>query len=375
MTQGVSVFCYPEELEHVSPAKLAEQLLRIADGVSLAVVYHRARRILPRHHAVSVLAGSGVYFEPDRARYGALVPRRTAAPKLAEQVLRFREACDTAGLRFRAWVVALHHDRLAAERPGAASLLLDGSPAGHGLCPSSVETIEFAASLASDVAARLGPEAVDLEAAWYPAWEPSYTLTLSLEPLGERARLLGSQCFCTSCRTLLGPRAASLEARARAAAGPPFGDEASGDDQIAGELSAMRATGAARLVEAVAGAVHGQGARLRLFASGAPGQAALQGVSEPASAAADDLLFGCGPLAGDELTARFTALSACAGRTGAASLNWTPERSPAAFAADVERVVTAGADGLALYNLSLVPDAGLEAFRAASLAYRAAVPA
>ena len=34
-----------------------------------------------------------------------------------------------------------------------------------------------------------------------------------------------------------------------------------------------------------------------------------------------------------------------------------------------------GAEGLALYNLSLVPEAGLEAFRAAAHAFRGAVPA
>jgi hypothetical protein len=45
------------------------------------------------------------------------------------------------------------------------------------------------------------------------------------------------------------------------------------------------------------------------------------------------------------------------------------------MAADVTRLAAAGADGLALYNLSLVPDEGLTAFRAAADAFRAAVPA
>ena len=45
------------------------------------------------------------------------------------------------------------------------------------------------------------------------------------------------------------------------------------------------------------------------------------------------------------------------------------------MADDVARLVAAGAGGLALYNLSLVPAAGLDAFRAASAAFHAAVAA
>jgi hypothetical protein len=360
---GVQVFVYPEELDHVAPDALAALVLELGcDAVSVSVSYHRARRVFPRHHRISVLTGSTLYVEPERTRYGSLVPEGTAS----EPLLRFREACDRAGLRFRAWVVGLHAERLAMAHPEAAARLLDGSPAGHSLCPSAPEAVEYVAAVAGDVAAQLGPEAVDLEAGVYPAWEPSYTLTLALEPLSERARLLGAQCFCSSCRELVGH---DLEERARAAAGPPFGD-GSPDGQVTSELAAARALGAARLVEAVGCSVRLEGAFLRVFASGPPEQAALQGVSPRSFQSADAVLFGCGPLAGDDLLERFVGLRALAGRSGAVSTNWTPERTH--LVADVERLAAAGAEGLALYNLSLVPEAGLRAFRAAARAFRAA---
>lgn len=363
---GIQVFLYPEELDHTRPDELAAQVLGLGcDAVSVSVAYHRARRVFPRHRRVSVLTRSTLYLEPERSRYGTLVP----AGSRSEPLLRFREACERAGLRFRAWVVGLHEGGLAAAHPGAAARLLDGSPAGHSLCPSAPETVEYVAALAGDVAAQLGPEAVDLEAGFHPAWEPSYTLTLALEPLSDRARLLGAQCFCESCRVFLGPDA---EAHALAAAGPPFGDGA-GAAEIPAELAAARAASAGRLVAAVADSVHAEGSLLRVFASGPPEQAALQGVAPQSVEAADALLFGCGPLAGDELLDRFGGLRSLAGRSGSVSTNWTPERT--ALAADVERLAAAGAEGLALYNLSLVPDAGLEAFRAAARAFRAAVPA
>jgi hypothetical protein len=370
---GVQVFLYPEELEHVAPDTLAAQVLELGcDAVGVAVAYHRARRVFPRHRRVSVLGGHVTYIAPDRRRYGALAPAATATPELAARVLRFREACDAAGLRFRAWIVALHQEQLAAAHPEAAAQLLDGSPSGHSLCPSAPDAVELVAALAADVAAQLAPDAVDLEAGLYPAWEPSYTLTLSLAPLSERARLLGSQCFCAACRALLG--VGELEARARAAAGPPFGD-GDEDDDVAAELAAARATGAGRLLGAVADAVHAEGTPLRVFVSGPPAQAALQGASPDALAAADALLFGCGPLAGDELQQRVAGLRALAGRSGTVSTNWTPDRDPRSYAADVERLAANGAEGLALYNLSLVPEAGLDAFAAAAAAFRAAVPA
>jgi hypothetical protein len=363
---GVQVFVYPEELDHTGPSDLAAQVLELGcDAVSVAVAYHPARRVFPRHRRVSVLTRSTLYLEPERSRYGSVVP--TGVP--SEGLLRFREVCDRAGLRFRAWIVGLHNGELAAAHPHAAARLLDGSPAGHSLCPSAPEAVEYVAALAGDVAAQLGPEAVDLEAGFHPAWEPSYTLTLALEPLSERARLLGAQCFCESCRVFLGPEA---EARAHTAAGPPFGSGPEVDGFL-GELAAARSASAARLVAAVAASVRAEGSLLRVFVSGPPEQAALQGVSPESTAAADALLFGCGPLAGDALQDRFARLRTLAGRSGAVSTNWTLERT--SLEADVERLAAAGAEGLALYNLSLVSEAGLEAFRAAAHAFRSAVPA
>jgi hypothetical protein len=376
MTGGVQVFVYPEELEHVAPEALCVQVRELGcDGVSMAVSYHRGRRVFPRHERVSVLTERTLYFEPEQERYGAIRPPAPASGALAERVLRFRDACANADLAFRAWVVVLHDDRLSGAHPASAAHLLDGSPAGHSLCPSAFESIVYAAALAGDVASRLEPDAVDLEAALYPAWEPSYTLTLSLEPMSEDARLLGAQCFCPSCRELLGSRAEELEARARRAAGPPFGVAAEDDPTVAAELAAARSKGAGRLLRAVADAVHLEGSALRVFVPGPRAQVELQGASEESLAAADALLFGCGPLRGDELAARFTAARELTGRSGTVSTNWSPERSPAQYAADATRLAAAGAEGLALYNLTLVPDDGLDAFRAAAAAFWGAVAA
>jgi hypothetical protein len=374
----VQVFVYPEELRFTSPRALAALLAEIGcDAVSMALVYHRARRVFPRHRHVSTLPCTTAYFTPDRSRYGDLVPDAVADPELQDRVLAFREECSRAGIRFGAWVVGLHHEGLALRHPEAASRALDGSVLGHSLCPSAMEAVDYLAALAGDVAARVAPDAVDLEAWLYPAWEPSYTLTLALEPLAPEAELLATQCFCPHCRELFGDDADELCRRARAAAGRLFRNgEADDDADIVGELEVVRAAGAARVASAVAETVHAERVELRLFASGPPAQARLQGLAKESVEHADALLLGCARLAGDELTARFEGLLEASGRGAATvSTNWTPQRSPESMAADVIRLAAAGADGLALYNLSLVPAEGLDAFRAAAAAFRAAVAA
>jgi hypothetical protein len=93
----------------------------------------------------------------------------------------------------------------------------------------------------------------------------------------------------------------------------------------------------------------------------------LQGVSPVAVAAADGVIYGCGPCVGDDLLRRFEGLRALTARTGMVSVNWARGRD---LAGDAAALREAGADGLALYNLSLVPDDGLADLAAAAAAFR-----
>jgi hypothetical protein len=367
----VQAFVYAEELEGTDPDLLARQLVELGlDAVSMAVVYHRARRVFPRQRRLGILTETTVYFAPQPARYGKLLPRRVAAAELRRRIWEFRRACAEHGLAFRAWIVALHHERLADDHPALAARGVDGSPNGIGLCPSSREAVEFVSALIADVCAQLEPDGVELEAALYPAWEPSYTLTLALEPVPEVARLFGTQCFCASCRALIGVDADEIERRTAEAAGPPFGTGGWDADLLA-ELAELRSCGARRVVESAAEAAHAAGATLRIFGSGTPEQASLQGFSGSAVAAADRILLGCGPLSGEALQVRFEGLRKLVGdRRVAASTNWTSERTAASLAVDVDGLAAAGADGLALYNFTLVPEEGVAAFRTAAAAFR-----
>ena len=121
--------------------------------------------------------------------------------------------------------------------------------------------------------------------------------------------------------------------------------------------------------------MHAEGSLLRVFASGPPEQAALQGVSPESVAAADALLVRLRPArAATSSSARFAGLRA-ARRSLRHGLDELDARAHRRSRPTSSGLAAAGAEGLALYNLSLVPEAGLEAFRAAAAAFRAAVPA
>lgn len=367
---GVQVWVYPEELDAVEPAALAQQVLELGcDAVSIALAYHRARRVLPRQGRVSLSPGGAISFTPERERYGALIPEPTAPARLRAAVEAFREACADASLRFHAWLVALHNEPLALAHPELAARTIDGSPLDYSLCPSNDDVVAYVTSLVGDVCAQLEPDRVDLEAALYPAWEPSYNLTLALEPLSERATLYGAQCFCPACLRL--PGLAELEEAARRAAGPPFGEDGGLDERLGDELARVRAARIELLLAAAREAA--QGTELCPTASGAPASARLRGLAPGSAAAGDAILLGLARLAGGELEERIAGLLALVGdRRVTVSLNWAPERE---LAADAERAAALGASSLALYNLSLVPEAGLAAFRSAAGAFRAAVTA
>jgi len=146
------------------------------------------------------------------------------------------------------------------------------------------------------------------------------------------------------------------------------------DESLAGELAAVRSRGAAALVAAAAAAAHGQGSSLCVTCFGSAFSARVRGLSPESVAAADRVLFGLATLTGDALAERLLELRPLAGaKPVTTSLNWAPERTAERLAADARRAVAGGASGLALYNLSMVPDAGLDAFRAAAAAFKESV--
>ena len=246
MNGGVQVFLYPEELDHTAPDELAQVLELGCDAVSVSVAYHRARRVFPRHGRVSVLTRSTLYIEPDRSRYGSLVPDGARW----EALLRFREACDRAGVRFRAWVVGLHNGELAAGTPKRRRACWTARPLGTASAPRlprpwSTWPRSPATSPRSSAQRRSTsrPASTRLGARVHP--HPVARAALRARPAARRPVLL---------------RVLSRAPRRRRGGAGTCGRRAAvrrrSDRRRPGGALPMRATGAARLLAAVAASVH-----------------------------------------------------------------------------------------------------------------------
>jgi hypothetical protein len=340
MSAVAIAYVYPDELVLAGPRAVAEQLERLGcDGAALALAYHPVRCWLPRYRVVRHSPPGALSFEPRADRYPqGLAPRRTADAATVRAVHDFRAALADRGIAFHAWLVVLHREPLVAARPDLAATTSDGTPTVHALCPSHPEVLGYAAGLVADVCDQLSPEGVELEAALAPTWNPSYVVTHTLDEPGAEMRAALGTCACAACR----------------------------QDGAVTHI-------AARAVAATAGAAQVAGAQARVLLFGTPAELAAAGASPDSLTAADAVGIGLGTASGADAVAQFTTLAAVAGnRPASASMNWAPERTPETFADDVRAVADAGARGVALYHLSLVPEHGLAALAAAARAAREA---
>ncbi len=338
----VQLFCYPEDAVLTGPDRLCELAASLgADALAVAVRYHASRRWFPRHGIVSHSPGGITYFRP--GGYRRLRPMSVAGEEAIAAVHALRAVAPRHGLGFHAWMVLLHDDPVVAAYPDAAAQTIDGTPTVHALCPSHPDVVEYAAALVADVCDQFAPDVIELESAFYPAWHPSYTLSLELTP----APALTGQCLCRFCREL------------------------GADPAEPAALPAVRARGAERVMTAMRQAA--RETRLRPLFFGGAESAALQGAGPAALALADGVGIGCGIRTGAPLTVDFRAMAALADdRPLLASINWSPKRDGRTFAADVRAVIAAGASDIALYNLSLVPADGLDDLAMAARAAHAA---
>ena len=324
------------------------------------LVYHRARRVFPRHRHVSVLAGQRPRTSrPDPRRYGALVPDAIADPALRGR--RRSAFARPAGRRASrsargSWLCITRRSRPATPSRGARPRR---RPLGHSLCPSAPEAVEYVAALAGDVAAQLEPETrrprgvalSGLGAVVHADARPRAAL--------RRARAARHAVLLRPLPPAARRAADELEQRARRRRSPV---RAPGDD--AGRRRAIRSCGragdrrgplVARSHQCTRRASELRAVRLRASGAGAPAGS----LARSRSSVADSVLLGCARLAGDELQARFAGLRRAVGSpTPMVSTTGRPSARRPRWPTDVGRLVAAGADGLALYNLSLVPDEG-----------------
>ncbi len=348
--------------------------------VTLAAAYHAVRAVTPFHprHRI-VTRDAAVYYRPDPARWDGqrLRPHAedTPAADPAGSFERAAAALRAAGIGVTAWVVVTHNSRLAGTGECAVRNAF-GDVYPWALCAGSAPVREYAATLAAEIAALAGVDAIELEACgWYgfehgSAHDKTGDVAAPAGPAGADGDWLLSLCFCASCGEAFrsaGADPAKLAAQVRAAAG---GAALPGD--AADVLGQARAAASGRLLTEVLTAVRAAAPGQPVLVHSAPDPRAVGANPgyDPAllcgPGGADGVVLACGnPAAAPDLVARTAAAAPPGARIAAvlqavAGLGGHPETLPAQAAA----VRAAGATELRLYHAGLAAAADLPAIAA-----------
>ena len=173
-----------------------------ARSVSMAAFYHAVRAGTPRHpeHRVVLAAQSALYL-PVRAaawRGQRLIPpeapKRYAFPRAAAQLADH-------GLEVRAWMALTHRDDPAASTRDLNVVTAFGDVLEHALCPASAEVQRYVATLVAEVAQTDGVDALVVEACGQLGFEhqDAHEKTAGADWSDVDLTLL-SLCFCSACR-------------------------------------------------------------------------------------------------------------------------------------------------------------------------------
>jgi hypothetical protein len=123
-----------------------------------------------------------------------------------------------AGLAVNAWVVALHNSRLGEANQDCTVQNAFGERYPWALCPSHPDVRQYAATLAEEVAAKLEPAALELEAFGFMGYAHASHHDKAAVKLDGGHDFLLSLCFCENCAKRMALRkvdAAKTAERAR----------------------------------------------------------------------------------------------------------------------------------------------------------------
>ncbi|MFD0663587.1 hypothetical protein [Thermocatellispora tengchongensis] len=199
----VSIFCGALDLAGEGVGTVLANVRERAgvERIAPAAAYHNARDLLPHNPLRRVATGgAGVCFAPEPGRYPdpALRPRPSAFAMGRDLLGEVCERAGEYGVAVDAWVVYLHDDGHAPDRPGIVRNLY-GDPYPHVLCPADPGVRAYAVALTEDVC-RYPVGTLLAEAPHWLPFEHGYGHERRSVPLDATALLLLGLCFCRHCR-------------------------------------------------------------------------------------------------------------------------------------------------------------------------------
>jgi hypothetical protein len=178
---------------------------RIADAgltaVNLACAYHAGKFLLPHNprRRVAFAEDGALYFRPDPARYGRILPRVSSLVTVDDDPLA---ALDRErrkhGLDLAAWVVCLHNTWIGERYPECTLHNAFGDPYLHSLCPADPDVRAYVTAVLTDIVTRAEITAVELEAPGYLGFVHGFHHEIIGVPLDDVQRTLLGLSFHSS---------------------------------------------------------------------------------------------------------------------------------------------------------------------------------
>jgi hypothetical protein len=170
-------------------------------GVDLAANYHSIESFSPLGDTPSffLLPRGAVFFPARPERYGAVKPLVWPDPDVVGAWRSVADRIERHGLALDAWTIGLFQPWMAQDFPGTARELPTGQRIAAGVCPASVDVVEYLVALVGDLTDQFPVRSVNLEHTSALQFDHGWVRPRRLTHLSPASRWLLGRCFCASC--------------------------------------------------------------------------------------------------------------------------------------------------------------------------------
>lgn len=210
-----AMYVYAWDLLDEGTAEVAGRLRDAGlNSLALATAYHAGKFIRPHAPGRKVWfpEDGTVYFRPDAAGYGRLVPQ--AARILDDFDPLAAIARDAPDFHCTGWTVGLHNSRLGTLHPDLCSQTPYGDPLVNALCPSQPEVRDYLVNLCKDISRNSRIDEIAVETPGFQTYRHGHHHEFELIDLTPAAEMLLEACFCPACSDMA--RKAGIDADALA---------------------------------------------------------------------------------------------------------------------------------------------------------------
>lgn len=199
-----SMWTYPWNVQDLGADRVVGELRDAGvTAISLATSYHAGRFLQPRSPVRKVYypEDGTIYFAPTPSRWtdARITPLVSSVVGQGDVLRDLVRRRDAGGLGVSCWTVCLHNTRLGLAHPDTVTETAFGDRNRFNLCPSHPDARHYVRTLVADVSASYKPDAIELESPSFMEYAHGYHHEKDGVGLTAEDDFLLSICFCPAC--------------------------------------------------------------------------------------------------------------------------------------------------------------------------------